>query len=109
MNKLVETTLGIVGLIVIPPVVGSFVVFKEETTVSVQSCETAYGRRGSADNIYTVDGEKLEIAPSWIGGPDREDAWSKLCPNGRARVTIRGAHFEQLPFWHRMIFEVESK
>lgn len=107
MNRFLETALGIVGLIVIPPVVGSFVAFKEETTISVQSCETAYGRRGSTDNVYTIDGEKLEIAPSWIGGPNSEEAWRRLCPNGRAQVTIRGARIEQLSFWHRMIFDIE--
>ncbi len=107
MNKIVETTLGIVGLIVIPPVVGSFVFFKEDTTIRVQHCETVHGRRGSADNVYTAAGEKLEIAPSWIGGPDGDRAHSRLCPDRQARVTIRGVTFEQLPFWHRMIFEVE--
>ena len=107
MNKVLETTLGIVGLIVIPPVVGSFIFIKEETTIQVQSCETVQGRRTSADNVYTIDGEKLEIAPSWIGGPDGDEAWQKLCPNRRATVIIRGPRIEQLPFWHRMIFDVK--
>ncbi|MGI9494083.1 MAG: hypothetical protein ACR2QF_16965 [Geminicoccaceae bacterium] len=107
MNKIIETTLGVVGLIVIPPVVGSFALVKEDTTISVQTCETVHGRRGSADNVYTVDGEKLEIAPSWIGGPDSDYAWKRLCPDQRAQVTIRGVRVEQLPFWHRMIFDVE--
>ena len=107
MNKVIETTLGIVGLIVIPPVVGSFLFIKEETTIQVQSCKTVQGRRTSADNVYTTEGEKLEIAPSWIGGPDGDEAWRKLCPNRRATVTIRGVQIEQLPFWHRMIFDVK--
>ena len=107
MNRAMETTLGIVGLIVIPPVVGSFIFAKEVTAIQVSSCETVQGRRTSADNVYTIDGEKLEIAPSWIGGPNGDEAWQKLCPNRRATVTIRGVQIDQLPFWHRMIFKVE--
>ena len=107
MNKQIETTLGIIGLIVIPPVVGSFVFSKEETTLQVVSCDTYHGRRGSSDHVYTESGERLEIAPSWIGGPDADEAWNKLCPNKRASVTIRGVQIEQLPFWHRMIFDVK--
>ena len=107
MNKALETALGIVGLLVLPPVVGSFVFVKEDTTISVESCETVRGRRGSADNVYTIEGEKLEIAPSWIGGPDGDYAWGRLCPDRRAEVTIRGVRIDHLPFWHRMIFRVE--
>lgn len=107
MNKGIETALGIVGLLVIPPVVGSFVVLKEETMINVQACETTHGRRGmEADNVYTAAGEKLEIAPAWLGGPARDEAWRQLYPQGRAKVVIRGARLEQLPFLHRMIFEV---
>ena len=98
---------GVLGLVIIPPTVLSFVVLKEEKMIQVQSCEVLQGRRTNAENVYTVDGEKLEIAPSWIGGPDGNDAWEKLCPNRSARVTLRGARIEQLPFWHRMIFAVE--
>ena len=101
-----ETALGIIGLIVIPPVVGSFIFIKEDTTIQVKSCETVRGRSTDADNVYTVQGEKLEIAPSWIGGPNGDEAWRKLCPNKRATATIRGVRIEQLPFWHRMIFDV---
>ena len=107
MNRQLESVLGIVGLLVIPPVVGSFVFLKEETTIQVASCKTHQGRRTSADNVYTKDGERLEIAPSWIGGPDADEAWEKLCPNNRALVTIRGARIDVLPFWHRMIFDVK--
>ncbi|MGI9420724.1 MAG: hypothetical protein ACR2RA_23115 [Geminicoccaceae bacterium] len=109
MNKPLETLLGIVGLIVIPPAIGSFVFFKEDVTISVQHCETAQGRRGmEADNVYTTDGEKLEIAPAWLGGPKRDVAWELLCPKGRARVIIRGPQLEALPFLHRMIFDVRA-
>ena len=107
MNKKMETALGIVGLLVIPPVVGTFVFSKEETTIQVDSCETHHGRRGSSDNVYTKEGERLEIAPSWLGGPDPSQAWNKLCLNKSARVTIRGVRMEQLPFLHRMIFDVK--
>ncbi len=106
MNRPMETVFGIIGLLVIPPVVGSFVFFKEETTIEVDYCETVQGRRTAAENVYTKAGEKLEIAPSWIGGPDAANAWTLLCPNRTARVTIRGPRIEALPFLHRMIFEV---
>ena len=106
MSRPLETLLGIVGLLVIPPVVGTFLFVSEETTINVASCESVQGRRTTAENVYTVAGEKLEIAPSWIGGPDAEQAWSRLCPRGSAQVTIRGITIEQLPFWHRMIFDV---
>jgi hypothetical protein len=101
-----ETVLGIVGLLVIPPVVGSFVFLKEETTIQVESCKVVHGRRGSAENVYTDSGERLEIAPTWLGGPDEEEAHRKLCPARRADVVIRGARIDGLPFLHRMIFGV---
>ena len=107
MNKKIETVFGVVGLLVIPPLVGSFVFSKEETIIQVDTCKTHHGRRGSSENVYTKDGERLEIAPSWLGGPDPNEAWNKLCPNQRARVTIRGVRIEQLPFLHRMIFDVK--
>jgi hypothetical protein len=100
--------LGVIGLIVIPPTIGSFVLLKEEATISVSHCETVRGRRWmEADNVYAADGEKLEIAPTWLGGPARDEAWRRLCPNGRARVVIRGPRIERLPFLHRMIFAID--
>ena len=106
MNRSMETVLGIVGLLVIPPIVGSFVLLKEETTIAVASCKVTQGRRAGAENVYTESGERLEIAPSWLGGPDAVLAHEKLCPNKRADVVIRGARIDGLPFLHRMIFGV---
>ena len=107
MNSRYEMILGIIGLVVIPPTVGSFVFFKEETAIYVKSCDTHQGRRGSSLNVYTDDGERLEVAPPFLGGPDMETARRRLCPSQRANVSIRGVKIEALPFWHRMIFKVE--
>lgn len=107
MNSRYETILGLIGLVVIPPTVGSFVFFKEEATIYVERCAFPQGRRGDAFNVYTDKGERLEVAPKFIGGPDRETAKKRLCPNQRANVSIRGVRIEALPFWHRMIFRVD--
>jgi len=107
VSRTQETIYGVIGLILIPPVVGSFVLLKEETTIAVEQCETVRGRRGTSERIVTEDGEKLQIWPSWLGGPDPERAMRKLCEESGARVTIRGARITGLPFWQRVIFEVE--
>lgn len=107
MNKAQETLYGVIGLLIIPPTVGSFLFLKEETTITVQSCETVHGRRGDSERIVTADGERLQIWPEWLGGPARDEALGKLCAAGGARVTIRGARIKQLPFWQRVIFKVE--
>lgn len=106
MNSLQEKIYGALGVLIIPPVVGSFVFLKEEATISVRDCETLQGRRGSSERIITEAGEELQLWPQFLGGPKTDEALEKLCGEGRADVTIRGARIKALPFWQRVIFAV---
>lgn len=99
---------GLIGLVVIPPVVGSFVFIKETVAVEIAQCEAVRSRRGlSATNVTLASGEKLELWPVWLGGPDGDLAAKKLCDDKRATVTLRGARIKEAPFLKRVISDVE--
>lgn len=108
MNRTQETIYAAIGLIVLPPVIGSFAFLKDEKEISVVSCDTYQGRRGDTERIITSDGETLQLWPQFLGGPNHERAMTALCSAQQAKVTIRGARFESLPFWQRVIFGVEG-